>query len=1280
VEQYPPVQDKAMKARRFGKRLRHLEDSEFIPKEYPAWALENGNLATGLPSSPSKPLSWLISSTRTDSGLIEELPVSQEFQVEQKDELIGSNAFATYIDYSSVYVPRKTFPLHFFDHFQTDCTNLNSSKPDFEVELLIPTKESCWDDLFGVRPPRFTVPLLAESMYVHMTDAKRMATWTPCYVLACDQYQSPKRLLITWDTSIFPDIKHPKFWIQHGRSLKWVERINLCFESESKSKFLARRREALSQKQLYQHRVNQWLNVVAIQYLGTGMPLKLYHRISFAVMESLKIHFPSKRAVMSLDIAQLLTHFNWHWNFAMKLNLWLDSQPNLIDPIRMPFPVVDVVEFDALIKFPIAVLMLCELRESLAVLWQHFRFPEESCSFDSFHAQICNMLLKIKRKLESDWRTLVQQKLINFHCEGKRIKRAHRIAIWILQEKFQELNRIYIEKLEMAFGISSLKSEILLLQDSNILEAYIPKKRIILDAVINVDQQTILLVPNLEQVNAMVHELLNCLGDGFAEFYNQYDLASSGSTLQFERDKAKAEHIKNTIASSYQFFSRHIETLAPHIWVLRPLSTAELSFSNLDHFLDRLKGTEMFLCYYRPIADPIFGLSHEESIRQLRKGTRLWRKSLETMLEERFKSVVSLMTTVENDIVTNLTMPFSLEKNTWSIIFAVIQNQGNLETRLIQNEEVLYRWYEVAGKHSIQGTLDEEEIVEQYWQVLGTRQRLRWEYDIAFDAVRLAGKTGLSRLVIISEYLTSATTDYKADLELIRKESSSESATDVMRRLSTQRERVTKVENMVKEAECIVQDLQKGMLLVKNQITKSIEALKLSETSGELPNDIPLRDLDLGSNYETINSNFKQLAMDFREFEKELEFCIQMWQLIRTISTTMDMWNHRYFYTLPRDQVGPALKKWYSELTLIKKTLEKSKQNAVGTDCQGSFDPSLKMILKAESLVVDFAQEWPILWCLGSQNLQMKHWFQITKKIGITAHDLDILILEQVRELQLDLLLDILNSLPGSELNILNEFALVRTQSLDLQLIKDKSSKSVEITPSSRDAKQGVSLEYDPSGYSVDSKSVEIRCSIKANSLYLEVSGPSSVPSLWVAGKRTATIPFTQIHSIEPNPPEIYRYLTREGEWSSAQIEERKETTTNDAVLGLEESKSEENLQNSLNADTHLPNLIEGAQAVATLSPLVVFGRNSVRRGIWHTKYGNEFYYLTTGLDENSEDPQLELQLMMKTSVGVCIDHNEELPFHKILFTVPKGRLFLGLALIYSTTFHFNNEKYFSNH
>ncbi|KAJ3371696.1 hypothetical protein GGF31_002675 [Allomyces arbusculus] len=276
---------------------------------------------------------------------------------------------------------------------------------------------------------------------------------------------------------------------------------------------------------------------------------------------------------------------------------------------------------------------------------------------------------------------------------------------------------------------------------------------------------------------------------------------------------------------------------------------------------------------------------------------------------------------------------------------------------------------------------------------------------------------------------------------------------------------------------------------------------------------------------------------------------------------------------------------------------------------------------------------WPVVYALCSPHLQMKHWFQITKRTGISAHDLELLTLDQVLALQLDLIRDVLPDMIGLGSSWYHSATA--------------AAKPAAVTADAA-ANDGVGLSGSL-----------VTCAFQANSLLLEGPTPPG-PPLWTpesttaqqkvatapksgvtapapsssavaaSGKRALTIPYARIRGVLPRPPHVPRYLAREAEWTAYDVPDAAPWT--------------QTLAGTLD------------DAAAPLLPAIACGPHVVRRGTWHTKVGNVAYFLSCLVDETAGETGLEVQLMQEGAIGVLVEYDPDtVPFVMVVVTAPRG-------------------------
>ncbi|KAJ3359651.1 hypothetical protein GGF32_009101 [Allomyces javanicus] len=276
---------------------------------------------------------------------------------------------------------------------------------------------------------------------------------------------------------------------------------------------------------------------------------------------------------------------------------------------------------------------------------------------------------------------------------------------------------------------------------------------------------------------------------------------------------------------------------------------------------------------------------------------------------------------------------------------------------------------------------------------------------------------------------------------------------------------------------------------------------------------------------------------------------------------------------------------------------------------------------------------WPVVYALCSPHLQMKHWFQITKRTGISAHDLELLTLDQVLALQLDLIRDVLPDMIGLGSSWYH-------------------SATAAAKPAAATADSATTDAVGLSGSLVT-------CAFQANSLLLEGPTPPG-PPLWTPEsttaqqklsaaaksgvvalapssnaavatvKRALTVPYARIRGVLLQPPHVPRYLAREAEWTAYDVPDAAPWT--------------QTLAGTLD------------DAAAPLLPAIACGPHVVRRGTWHTKVGNVAYFLSCLVDETAGEMGLEVQLMQEGAVGVLVEYDPDtVPFVMVVVTAPRG-------------------------
>ncbi|KAI9223317.1 hypothetical protein BC828DRAFT_403260 [Blastocladiella britannica] len=1121
------------------------------------------------------------------------------------------------------------------------------------------------------------------SLLVDSANPKWPSDWEPCRVVSFDPEAG--RFLIYW----------------HGKESrkKWVYRINLCFDSwDTAHEFTARRAAAIDQQTLWSDAVYHWWQIAAVRTTApTVFPALLAAQIVSRAKAMPQLWGASKSPT-DADWAYVLQDFQSHWSFAMK-QAAMDG-PSILHIPDFQHGCIVATDYlptsKTVVAWPGAWALVTQIRATLLDCIQaSLPFPpavEHGVPMGHLHAMLMGHASRLLDALQA-WRKAAQSHVATIPCLGSAFTHALRLVDHLVTTILEDAIREFHARLLAECGAHV--TDFTFARDA---------PRISIEIVLNGD--VLEFDPPLQRARTLATDLAHVISRGlesWSPFSSQRtpntencgSITPAGATVTTPADVAAwsvpdSKPLLDLLDRAYASFEHTMTALQPATWlmtfeaafaaipVLESDSSGERSIewceqalqvsATLLARLDTCKAV-LFASLHKADAFPCITLRSGTVMRTLRAHWLACHARTVQLLHSAFALESSRLAALVDHAIENLCIAgLPTKSSLWATLKAFSAREE--EYAYLARGVRLARWWEICYSHGVDIS-DEQSAT--YWTAMGSERRVRWEWELAQHELQRARAEMLSRIQVANDHINFSVDAHYDELKEIAMISSSATAPATARRVAVLSVRVAKLEAEVAQFTKIQRDI----------------------AAGDEPGDLPFCDWN----------QVRELTGDVKRYE-------QLWNLTVAVQDQLAEWRKAFFTSLPREQLGATLQKWRSQIRHL------------AAEHEGD-SSALRLLGEVFNPIAALAVQWPTLYALSSPHLAMRHWFQITKRIGLAAHDLELLMLEQVLALKLDLLADVLlvgsgpHRLVGWELwdmpMELND-GLRPTLTMEPQQLRGSRMRSFD--KSASELKAAVSEPDIPQGQDA------LFISLRANSLHCEAnpSGPplwSAAPPTVLAGLKTSaaaqtaantaaaarrwtvTIPYDRIAQVQARPPDARRYLSREVEWLTWNGARTLGQTTgaSQAAISLEKAGKASNnsalqrgappasstfltvpagggaavpataLASSITAGSSLllPTTVTHPQprtsaddlnAASTNGPSIstVCGNAAVRRGIWHTRHGNVFYYCAAPLDECASDPALEAQLMAQSCVSIFLTPADgEVPLTKLVLAVPRG-------------------------
>ncbi|ORZ39342.1 hypothetical protein BCR44DRAFT_1482648 [Catenaria anguillulae PL171] len=636
------------------------------------------------------------------------------------------------------------------------------------------------------------------------------------------------------------------------------------------------------------------------------------------------------------------------------------------------------------------------------------------------------------------------------------------------------------------------------------------------------------------------------------------------------------------------------------------------------------------------------------AVRRLRARWRVWDACCRKQLAHVFQTASAQLERIYASATQTLHVSgVGTDPGTWTVLAQTLSRQQQQLDLAHAVASQLATWWAVCYEHQVD-VADADS--ERYWLARAIPRQLACEYAVANEELARARRDFVARVRVTTAHIEGSLEAHGVELADIGREKQAGEAVKVARRVAALRVRV---EKLVAERDTVV--------TVQTAIGMRAE------------------EMDPGHHQHDTWPGVMDLMGKVMRASR-------LWDTAVAIQDALATYRKTFFTQLPRDALGAQLLSWKE--TLVSLLLEHPSSVVEDVNARQVVD-------QVHAQCAAIANMWPILYALSSPHLQMRHWFQITKRIGLAAHDLEMLTLEQVLEQKLDLLTDILLTGSGAhKLSGWDTWEMPLTEAA----VREREKRGAKASSVANDMMAMTSLDH--LGHNANASSAAgplppgqeaLVMTIRTNSIHLDAvaSGPHLWPSITrtIAGahgpttklvnRHQVTIPFTRIVSIQIRPPDARRYLTRELEWLAWNGSKKLASLTvggeqEDRLDCVDEEEDEveaaqpaflTSLPSALGrppgalppSNQSTKQAVKSHPAVPTIST-TVNGHSAVRRGIWCTRRGNVFYYVACSTEESVGDPVLEAQLMGQSAIALYLEPTEdEMPLSKVVVSVPRG-------------------------
>ncbi|KNE55104.1 hypothetical protein AMAG_01037 [Allomyces macrogynus ATCC 38327] len=1142
-------------------------------------------------------------------------------------------------------------------------------------------------------------------------------------------------------------------WANNSGITKRVHRLNLQLDCEPPLVFAARVRSAHAIRAYQIARVDEWLQIVALQTPVPALPdavrVRLADRILADTTSKLAAQLwagtvldPSIAAFMWRDrVEECLQLVAWHWVYAMKQGSVFPGADGMFARDALTSSGLRRVAVQlpdhAIVATPGAIPMLTNLRNGLARLAPALVFPAAPASFRHVYDQICALAAWVDHEVRSVWRPAQLVTLTNTPYVTLTHQRLVRVADLVVGQVLTDLEEAYLHGLVQCLSPGDQA-------DGGILGAV--QCRLLRSPILQVDldvadrNDAVSLNPPLEDSLDMVSDLVYAFRSLMTALPTLNHAVGSTLSLpptyQFDdntRVKGVIDRLDRAIRHSYQLIGTHLDqTLTPCLWLLD--SPADLTpnpdldvtifranVAQFDALLTKLATSTAQLAAFDPtVRTRLIHAVTGPTLRALRQGARRWLRALhESMRAMGMNLVLHVLAAAQT--MTDTLRPCKV----WRDLTAVWTGVNERLEQMHKEGAALAVWWDVATAHCVSidpdcrsglGDDDEEaeddaEAVavclppsapettnaERYWAARGVPRRMAATVAVTMELVRAARAADIKRMAMLRDHVANGLRAAARELATVRGQAAASwpappmpvttgpghrreshavsldgtsleqlaseagdmptirplaDASTVATNAAAMARRVARIRDRLARVRSVLDDLQtieQGAMLGEKEADPA-------STLAEDPD--PARADDLIRAHARIAGKVQRTAA--------------AWTLVAGIWTQLATWRGEKLARIARDTVRPTIDRWRRDVAAMVET----HREAMATDetdppdrfldgyrgrlldvVTGALDESVtapparpgevepvwtekdaaSVIQRVAAVVlrdVDaLAALWPVVYALCSPHLQMKHWFQITKRTGISAHDLELLTLDQVLALQLDLIRDVLPDMIG--LGSSWYHSATATAKPAAATADAAANDAVGLSGSLVTcAFQGNSLLLEgptppgPPLWTPKSTTAQQNVSAAAKS-GAGVVVPSSIAAV-ASGKRALTVPYARIRGVLLRPPHVPRYLAREAEWTTYDVPDTAPWT--------------QTLAGTLD------------DAAAPLLPAIACGPHVVRRGTWHTKVGNVAYFLSCLVNETAGETGLEVQLMQEGAIGVLVEYDPDtVPFVMVVVTAPRG-------------------------
>ncbi|KNE56764.1 hypothetical protein AMAG_02540 [Allomyces macrogynus ATCC 38327] len=1141
-------------------------------------------------------------------------------------------------------------------------------------------------------------------------------------------------------------------WANNSGITKRVHRLNLQLDCEPPLVFAARVRSAHAIRAYQIARVDEWLQIVALQTPVPALPdavrVRLADRILANTTSKLAAQLwagtvldPTIATLMWRDrVEECLQLVAWHWVFAMKQGLVFPGADGMFARDALMscglHRVAVQLPGHAIVTTPGALPTLTDLRNGLARLAPALVFPAAPASFRHVYDQICALAAWVDHEVRTVWRPAQLVTLTNTLYVTLTHQRLVRVADLIVGQVLTDLEETYLHGLAQCLLPGDH-------DDRGILDAI--QCRLLRNPMLQVDlvvadrNNAVALDPPLEDALDMVSDLAYAFRALMTTLPTLNHAVGSTPgllpTYQFDgntRVKGMSDRLDRAIRHSYHFIGTHLDqTLTPCLWLLDSptdltpnpeldMAVFRANVAQFDTLLARLAASTAQLTSFDPtVRTRLIHAVTGPTLRALRQGARRWRRALHESMRAMGMSLVHHVLAAAHAMANTL-RPCKVWRDLTTVWTGV---NARLE-RMHDEGAALAVWWDVATAHCVpldpdsSKNIEDDDDVEddpdvaptcspssapestnadKYWAARAVPRRMAATVAVTMDLMRAARAADIKRMAVLRDHVANGLRAAARELATVRGQAAASwpappspinsgpgrrresravsldgtsldqlasdagdmptirplaDATTVAANAAAMTRRITRIRDRLARVRSVLDDLQ---------------ALEHGAMLGEQDAD-PAWTLA----EEPDPALAENLVRAHARIAVKVQRTAAAWTLVAGIWTQLAAWRGEKLARIARDTVRPTIDRWRRDVAAMAET----HREAMATDesnppdrfldgyrgrlldvVTGALDESVtappvrpgevepvwtetdaagvvKRVAAAVLRDVDaLATLWPVVYALCSPHLQMKHWFQITKRTGISAHDLELLTLDQVLALQLDLIRDVLPDMIGLGSSWYH-------------------SATAAAKPAAATADAAANDVVGLSGSLVT-------CAFQANSLLLEGPTPPG-PPLWTpesttaqqkvsaaaksgaaapapsssavsaTGKRALTVPYARIRGVLLRPPHVPRYLAREAEWTAYDVPDAAPWTQ--TLAGTMDD------------------------ATAPLFPAIACGPHVVRRGTWHTKVGNVAYFLSCLVDETAGETGLEVQLMQEGSVGVLVEYDPDtVPFVMVVVTAPRG-------------------------